>query len=278
MVLSKGPTVSITNENLIKGELDSDRLVSIITPSHNSAKFIAETIDSVIAQTYSTWEMIIVDDCSIDDTRLIVASYAARDERIRLIVLERNGGAAVARNTAIKAARGRWIAFVDSDDLWTADKLEKQIAFMRASDCAFSFASYERMDEDGCYVSTVRVPNRISYSQLLKNNVIACLTAVYDTSKLGKILMPDIRKGQDYGLWLMLLKLTGEAMGMCEVLGCYRLRRSSISSNKLESSTWVWRIYRDIMQFNLPKTLYYFGWYAVTGIMRRLQERLRGKA
>lgn len=252
-------------------------LVSVIMPSHNSAAFIAETIDSVLDQTYREWELIIVDDRSSDRTLEIVRDYAARDDRVRSIVLEKNGGAAVARNTAIEAAQGRWIAFLDSDDIWTPDKLEKQIGMMEATGCPFSYASYDRISEAGEFLSTVHVPPRVRYNQLLKNNVIACLTAVYDSRQLGKVMMPLIRKGQDYGLWLILLKRIEHANGINEVLGRYRIRQNSISSNKLESSVWVWRIYRQVMRLSLPRTLYYFGFYAVTGLLRRLGEKLGRK-
>ncbi|WP_286711473.1 MULTISPECIES: glycosyltransferase family 2 protein [Sphingomonas] len=246
-------------------------------PSHNSASFIDDTIRSVIAQTYPHWELIVVDDCSRDDTLSITRALAAQEPRIRSIALQENGGAAVARNTAIEAAQGRWIAFLDSDDLWTPDKLEKQIAFMEATGSAFSYASYERITEAGTFISTVHVSSKVSYHQLLKNNIIACLTAVYDTKQLGKVFMPMIRKGQDYGLWLILLKRTGQAHGIDKVLGRYRVREFSISSNKLESSTWVWKIYREVMHLNLPTTLYYFSWYAATGVLRRIGEKLGRK-
>lgn len=252
-------------------------LVSVIMPSHNSAHFIEETIRSVIAQTYANWELIVVDDCSTDNTLEITRALAARDSRIQSIVLAENGGSAVARNTAIEAATGRYIAFLDSDDIWAPQKLERQIAFMQETGSPFTYASYERMTEAGEKISFVHVPAKVRYSGLLKKNVIACLTAVYDTKQLGKVLMPLIRKGQDYGLWLMLLKRIDHARGLDEVLGRYRIREQSISSNKLESSTWVWRIYREVMQLSLPVALYYFSFYAATGIGSRVIEKLRSK-
>ncbi len=183
--------------------------VSIITPSFMSEKFIAQTIKSVLSQSYKYWEMIIVDDISPDNSNKIIESYCNRDNRIKLIKLDKNSGPAIARNTAIKNANGRYIAFLDADDLWEANKLEKQIKFMKEKDCALSYSYYKTMSENGDLLEKVLAPPlKLSYDDLLKTNYIGCLTAIYDTKKVGKVYMPLIKKRQDYGLWLKILKNT----------------------------------------------------------------------
>ena len=250
-------------------------LVSIIMPAHNSARFIAETVESVIAQTYPHWELLIVDDRSSDDTVPIVRAFEARDLRIRLTQLDANGGAAVARNTAIAQAAGRYVAFLDSDDLWLPHKLAEQIAFMERTQCPFTYASYERISEEGEPLGIVTVPDRVDYRGLLKRNVVGCLTAVYDRYHFGTTLMPMIRKGQDYGLWLQLLRRTEEARGLQGVVGRYRVQTRSISSNKLESAAWVWRLYREVIGLSVPDAAYCFAHYAVSGVGLRLAQSLR---
>lgn len=251
--------------------------VSIIMPSFNSAEFIGEAIESVLAQTHRSWELLVVDDCSRDDTRSIIASYGALDDRIRPIFLQENSGSAVARNTAIAETRGRYIAFLDSDDIWAQQKLERQLAFMTESGCPFTYTSYERISEEGRPLSIVRVPPATTFRSLLRKNVVACLTAIYDTAFFGRTLMPDIRKGQDYGLWLALLRRVDHGCGLDEVLGRYRVRENSISSNKFESSQWVWRIYREVVGLSLPAAIVSFTFYAAGGIWDRVIERVPGR-
>ena len=197
--------------------------VSIITPSYNSARFIASTINSVIAQTAMSLEIIIVDDCSSDNSIEVIQSFIDRDTRIKFIKLEENSGAAVARNTAIEAASGRFIAFLDSDDLWDPEKLEKQIQFMLDKDIAFSYTAYEKIDESGVPFDIVNVPEKISYKQLLKTNVIGCLTAMYDVEKLGKVYMPVNTKREDFATWLTILKKVDYAYGMVNIFSQYIL-------------------------------------------------------
>lgn len=252
-------------------------MVSVITPLHNSAAYISETIESVLAQTYQAWELIIVDDVSTDQSVQIVEAFVERDARIKLIKLEENSGAAVARNTAIKAASGRYIAFLDSDDLWLPDKLDKQLAFMRMHGHPFTFSAYSRIDEQGQPLGLVGVPDKVSYRQMLKTSVIGCLTAMYDTAYFGKVYMPLIRKRQDYGLWLKLLKLVEHAHGLQKPLGLYRVRRDSISSNKLNTSTYNWRLYRDVENLSFLSSCYYFSHYAVRGVLRSKFPRLAKK-
>lgn len=243
-------------------------LVSIITPSYNSSDFISETIVSVLSQTFSDWEMIIVDDCSSDSSVDIVEEFSATESRIRLIRLDQNSGAAVARNTAIQMANGRYIAFLDSDDVWFPHKLEKQIGFMQKTGCPFSFSAYDKINAQGEVIGSVGVPSRVNYSQLLKTNVIGCLTAVYDIQYFGKLEMPLIRKRQDFGLWLLLLKKTDYACGIQEPLGQYRVRSDSMTANKRNAAICTWHLYRKVERLSLLKSTYCFAHYSVRGLMR----------
>ncbi|SFM09183.1 glycosyltransferase family 2 protein [Halanaerobium salsuginis] len=231
-------------------------LVSIITPLYNSEEFISETIESVLVQSYSNWEMIIVDDCSTDNGVNIVKKYKENDNRIKLVQLKKNSGAAVARNTAIKVAKGRYISFLDSDDLWQPEKLEKQIQFMQENDYAFTYTNYQKMTESGELVNgIVKSPSELNYEKALHTNYIGCLTAMYDTNKLGKICMPEIRKRQDYGLWLKILKQV-DGHGLNENLAYYRVRNNSVSSNKIDLLKYNWKLYRDIENLSILRSLY----------------------
>src|SRR5690554_3771613 len=243
-------------------------VTSIITPSHNSTQFISATIQSVLNQSTSDWELIIVDDCSSDNSVEVVQSFVERDSRIKLIQLSENSGAAVARNRAIEAAQGRYIAFLDSDDRWLPNKLEKQVAFMQENNYPFTFAAYDKVNESDEVFGHVGVPDKVTYSDLLKSCSIGCLTAMYDTEFFGKVYMPLIRKRQDLGLWLKLLKKTKYAYGLNETLGFYKVRKDSISANKKIAALFTWRLYRDIEKLSLPKASYYFSHYAVRGLLR----------
>ncbi|BBG66792.1 putative N-acetylgalactosaminyl-diphosphoundecaprenol glucuronosyltransferase [Hydrogenimonas sp.] len=237
-------------------------LVSVITPTYNAQAYLEEAILSVMAQSYGNWEMIIVDDASGDRTAEIAEMYAKKESRIRFIRLERNSGPAVARNRAIEEAEGRYIAFLDGDDIWAGSKLEKQIAFMKERDVALSYTDYYRIEESGGRkIDLIHAPERVDYRELLKQNVIGCLTAVYDTKKVGKLYMPDILKRQDFALWLDILKKVPFAYGLNEPLAYYRVRSSSISSNKIASSLYNWKLYREVEKLPWYKAVYYFGWY-----------------
>jgi len=236
-------------------------LVSIITPSYKSERFIFKTIDSVLSQTYKNWEMIIVDDVSPDKSNEIIEKYIKQDSRIKLIKLEKNNGPALARNRAIKEANGRYIAFLDADDLWMPEKLEKQLAFMQEKDCALSYTAYETMSEDGRKLNTtINPPKELTYKELLKSNRIGCLTAMYDTEKLGKVYMPLIKKRQDYGLWLRILRGIDIAYGMDEVLATYRVMSNSVSSNKIDLLRYNYSLFREHEKFSVVKSLYYLIW------------------
>ncbi|ANW96291.1 glycosyl transferase [Wenyingzhuangia fucanilytica] len=221
-------------------------LVSIITPCYNSESFIAETIKSVQNQTYEHWEMLITDDGSTDHSIKIIEDFISKDNRIKLFKIN-NSGAAVARNNSIKEAKGTFIAFLDSDDVWLPYKLEKQISFMVENNYALSFTSYQRMNESGELLNeVVKAHQKLNYRNMLSSNKIGCLTAIYNQEKIGKVYMPNIRKRQDYALWLSILKKIDFAYGLQEILATYRLRNFSMSAKKTEMIKWNWKLYREV--------------------------------
>ena len=243
-------------------------LVSVIMPSYGSEKFISKSMDSVLLQTYDNWELIIIDDCSPDESNKIIKEYLSKDNRIKFIKLEKNSGAAVARNKGIEIAKGRFIAFLDSDDLWLPEKLEKQINFMKDNDLAFTYSSYKLIDEKDKNIGEFIIKPKISYSSMLKTCSVGCLTAIYDSDKLEKVYMPLILKGQDYGTWLKILKNIKTTKGMIEPLAIYRIRSNSLSSNKLKASAYQWKIYREIEKLDIFRSLYYFINYAINGFLK----------
>tara|TARA_R110002020_G_scaffold336426_4_gene551804 strand:+ start:73085 stop:73828 length:744 start_codon:yes stop_codon:yes gene_type:complete len=232
-------------------------LVSIITPVYNSDKFLANNIASVQAQTYSNWEHILVDDCSTDNSADIILEYASKDSRIKYIKLQKNSGAGIARNTAIKAAKGKYIAFLDSDDLWHPEKLHMQIGFMEANNYHFSFTDYDMVNEAGQKISKlIKAKPVVTYKTALYKNPIGCLTVIFDVDFFGKQFMPAIRKRQDYALWLKLLKKTN-GYGLGECLSSYRIGNDSISSNKFNLLKYEWKIYREEEGLSFFKSCFY---------------------
>jgi teichuronic acid biosynthesis glycosyltransferase TuaG len=249
---------------------EMENLVSIITPSYESERFISQTIDSVLAQTYQNWEMIIVDDVSPDNSNKTISEYIKKDSRIKLIKLEKNSGPAVARNKAIEEAKGRYIAFLDADDLWKPEKLEKQIKFMEEKKCALSYSAYETMSEEGVLQNKyIKPPLKISYKDLLKSNYIGCLTAIYDTQKVGKVFMPNISKRQDYGLWLKILRKIDFAYGIDEPLAIYRIMSNSVSSNKFKLLKFNYKLFKEHEKFSVWKSIYYLGWNVLLKVLKR---------
>ncbi len=243
--------------------------VSIITPVYNSLPFIFETINSVVNQTYTDWEMIIVDDFSSDDTFRRVQAYTENETRIKIFKLTKNSGAAVARNYAISRAEGEFIAFIDADDLWLPNKLEKQINYMKYNNYILTHTNYEIINESGDKIGKMIAPNsKLSYNDMLKTNQIGCLTAIYDTKKIGKIYLPDIRKRQDYALWLKILKRIDYAYCLPECLSLYRVRSNSISRNKFKILKYNWLLFYKIENFSVLKSLYFFGWNIINKILR----------
>ncbi|MBS4455868.1 glycosyltransferase family 2 protein [Tuanshanicoccus lijuaniae] len=249
-----------------------EQLVSIITPVYNAARFLDTMIESIVNQTYQDWELILVDDKSEDESIHIIEQWQAKDSRIRYIELAENSGAAVARNRAMAAARGRWIAFIDSDDFWAPDKLALQLSFMQMTKVAFSYTDFALVDEEGTVIkSQVHVPNRLDYDGLLKNTAIACSTVMIDQSVVGPFRMPLVRKGQDTATWLMLMREHGlTAYAVPKVLNYYRQVDGSVSSNRLAALKRTWHTYRHLEQLPLTKAIYYFSSYVFNAIKRRL--------
>lgn len=232
-------------------------LVSIIMPLYNSEKFIRETLDSILKQTYKNFEVLITDDLSKDKGPKIVLEYQKKDSRVKYFKLNENSGAAVARNNSIEKSKGKYIAFLDSDDIWKENKLEKQIYFMEKNNYLFTYTEYEQILEDGTKTNKkISALKKIDYSSALYYNPIGCLTAIYNAEKLGKIYMPLIRKRQDYGLWLKILKMT-DGHGLNENLAEYRLRKESMSANKIEMIKWHWKLYREIENLNIFRSIFH---------------------
>lgn len=247
-------------------------LVSVITPAYNAARFICETMDSVRAQTYENWEMIIVDDQSSDNTVQLVKRYEQKDNRIRLVQLNQNSGSAIARNTAMDHANGRYIAFLDSDDRWLPKKLQKQLCFMQENDLAFTFTKYVRMHENGELTNGIsKAPVKLSYDDLMKRCVIGCLTVMLDREKIGEERMVNIRTRQDYAFWLTITRKGFYAYGLPEVLAEYRLVADSISSNKIKAAKRNWYVFRVVEKQPLYKAIWYFSHYAIISVMDMLR-------
>lgn len=247
----------------------TNNLVSIITPSYNSAGFITETINSVLAQTYPHWEMIIVDDVSPDNANQIIEEFCRKDDRIKLIKLDQNGGPARARNRAIQEAKGRYIAFLDSDDVWLPQKLEKQISLMIEKNLSMTYSSYYTIDEGGNSINTRITKERITYADMLKSNYIGNLTGIYDQLKLGKHYQ-ETAGHEDYILWLKIIKLLKETEGDLEPLAKYRILSNSISSKKTKVLKWQWSIYRNVEKLNILVSAYNFIWYVYFGLKKRM--------
>ncbi len=244
-------------------------LVSIITPSYNSAKFIAETIQSVQNQTYQNWEMIIVDDGSSDETESVVISIIQNDNRIQFHKLNQNSGPAVARNTGIEKASGDYMTFIDADDIWFPTFIENNIKTIQKTGISFVFSSYRRANEQLEFVySDFIVPHKVSYTDILKSNSISCLTAFLDIKKLGKKYMPLIRKRQDMGLWLNYLKVIPFAHGIQETQAIYRIRENSLSRKKSDLIKYQWQFYRQVENLNLFQSAYYMLHWMYRGFMK----------
>jgi teichuronic acid biosynthesis glycosyltransferase TuaG len=246
-------------------------LVSIITPSWNVEHLIGETILSVQAQTLGDWELLIADDCSTDNTPAVIESYAAKDPRVKLIRQPRNGGPALARQAAIEQAQSRFIAFLDSDDLWLPAKLERQVAFAREHRAALSFTAFRRISEDGSATGRlIGVPASLTYDQLLKNTSIATLTALIDRDIAGNIAMKN-EGYDDFCLWLSILKPGHVAWGLNEDLARYRVRGVSVSSRRMRAASWVWHIYRHVERLSLLKSAWCFAHWSARAWLKRRQ-------
>ena len=248
--------------------------VSIVTPVYNAEKYIEETMDSVRAQTFEDWELLLMEDGSTDQTALTIQTYLERtgDKRIRLIRMEKNGGAARARNQGVIEARGRFVAYLDADDLWVPEKLEHQLTFMKERRAAFGFTGYEFADENGKGLGKiVRVPETIDYAEALKNTTIFTSTVAFDLEKISKeeLEMPAI-KSEDTALWWRVLRSGRLAYGLDENLVKYRRAGKTLSSNKLEAIRRIWNLYRKAEGMSIPGSAYHFCFWAVRAVKRRI--------
>jgi teichuronic acid biosynthesis glycosyltransferase TuaG len=226
-------------------------LVSIIIPTYNTEKFIRATLQSVQNQTYQNWEMILVDDTSTDQTVSIIEEFAQNDDRIKLFKLEKNSGNGFARNVALEKATGKYIAYLDADDLWFPEKLEKQIQFLKTNNLPFTFSFYDSIDEEGNNLNRrVEAPLKLTYNQLFFCNYVGNLTAIYDADYFGKITLPASQKRQDWRLWLTILKQIKIIKPVPEPLAFYRIRKDSISSSKFKLIKHNFGVYREFHGYN----------------------------
>lgn len=247
-------------------------LVSIVVPVYNSEKFILDTIDTVEKQSYKNWELIFVDDCSKDNSIKIIKERIKNNNKIKLIELKKNSGAATARNVGIDEAKGSYIAFLDSDDLWKKEKLENQLAFIKENGCAFSFTGYEFADEYGLgNGKVVKVPFKMNYKKALKNTTIFTSTVMFDLEKISKdqIKFENI-KSEDTATWWKVLKSGYVAYGLNENLSYYRRTSGTLSSNKFEAIKRIWNLYRKQEKLNIFVSFYNFCFYAFNAVRRRV--------
>ena len=245
-------------------------LVSIIMPTYNCGLFICESIDSVLKQTVTDWELLIIDDCSTDNTKEVLKPYLEKYANIHYECLPENGGPAVARTEGLKKASGTYIAFLDSDDCWDPEKLEKQIRFMEDNHADFSCTAYRQMNEDGELLGvTLFPPEKTDYRHcILYSNPIGNLTVMYNQDHLGKFEVPPIRKRNDFALWLQILKKTDYCYGMQDVLATYRSGRTgSVSTNKLKQAKYHWQLYHDIEKHNIFRSAFEVCCWAVVKVL-----------
>ena len=251
-----------------------DELVSIIIPVYCAEEYIKDTLESVRKQTYSNWELLLVADGEQDSTIPVIEEYIQKTEegRMRLFVQKQNQGAALARNRGVREAGGRFIAYLDADDLWNAEKLEKELAFMQKKDAAFAFTGYEFGDEQAVGTGKiVRVPEKLIYKEALKNTTIFTSTVMFDTSKISKEMleMPNM-KSEDTALWWKILRNGYDAYGLDENLVTYRRPQQSLSSNKLVAIRRIWDLYRKAEGLPIPYSCYNFCFWAIKAVWRRV--------
>ena len=248
--------------------------ISIVVPVYNAAKYIEQTVSMVQKQTYTDWELILVEDCSKDESRKVLQGLenSLQDSRIHVIYKEKNEGAAKARNTGVMAATGEYLAFLDADDIWKETKLEKELAFMKQKDAAFVFTSYEFGDEQGNGTGKfVNVPDTLNYKQALSRTVIFTSTTLFDLKKLGKelVTMPVV-PSEDSATWWQILRAGYTAYGFQEVTTVYRRPPKSLSSNKGKAIQRIWYLYRKVERLSLPVSIFCFIGWAVRATLRRL--------
>ena len=245
-------------------------VVSIVVPVYKAEKVIDKTIRSVLSQTFTDWELLLVDDCSPDKSAEIIKAYAEKDNRIHYFKLENNSGAAVARTRGIAEANGKYLAFLDADDYWLPEKLEKQVAFMEQGDYAFSCTDYACMTEQGELTGKViKCKKKCSYSTCVWINPIGNSTVMLNLEKIGKVTVPDIRKRNDFALWLKILReKTDFAYGLQETLTYYRIASNSISSNKFGLIKYQYKLFRDVEHFSTVHAAFQTAMWCVIKVLR----------
>jgi glycosyltransferase involved in cell wall biosynthesis len=247
-------------------------LVSIIIPCYNSTEYITQTIESILVQTYQNWEMIIVDDCSVDDSVKIILTYQKKDERINLYQTKVCSGSPIEpRNMGIEKASGQYIAFLDSDDVWLSNKLENQIKLFNEKNIGLVYSNYEKISEAGIRSNRIiRAPSAVTYKELLKSNCIGCLTAIYDISKIGKVYFEKFHH-EDYVLWLTILRTGYIAKNTNTIEALYRVKKESISANKFVVLGWQWTIYRNFLKLSLFQSFFYFCLYVIKAFLKYIK-------
>lgn len=244
--------------------------ISVVVPVYNAGKYIEQTIKMVQKQTYTNWELLLVDDCSTDDSVEKITPFLS--EKIYLIKMKQNGGAAEARNAGIQNMKGRYLAFLDADDVWKEEKLERELLFMQEKDCAFCFTSYEFGDEQARPTGKiVKVPETLTFRKALPRTVIFTTTVLFDTEKIKKelLFMPKVAS-EDTATWWRILKEGYTAYGLNENLAIYRRPSKSLSSNKFVAIKRIWFLYRNIAELSVAESAYYFVIWAVLAVWRRI--------
>ena len=246
----------------------SEELVSVIMPAYNCADFIGIALNSVINQTYKNWEVIAVDDSSTDCTGEVIQAYVKKDKRIKYHRLEKNSGAAIARNTGVELAVGKYLAFLDSDDVWFPEKLNKQISFMEGNNYLFTCTSYTKIDEEGNSLDRIiGVRKQSNYEDILKKNP-GNSTVIYNAEEVGKVKIPNIRKRNDYVMWLSVVKKAGMLYGIEEPLASHRIREGSLSKKKVNLVGYHWKVYRDIENLSLLKSGYLIVYWIIVTVFK----------
>ena len=249
-----------------------DKLVSIVMPVYNASAYLEKTIRSAQEQTYTNWELIAVDDCSADDSYALLCRLAEQDDRIRPVKQTENAGAAQARNRGTSLAEGRYLAFLDADDLWEKTKLEKELAFLTEKQAAFAFTAYEFGDSEGNgNGKIVQVPETLTYRRALSRTVIFTTTVLFDLEKMDRelVMMPDV-KSEDTATWWQILRAGYTAYGLNENLAVYRRPAKSLSSNKVEAVKRIWNLYRNQEKLSLAESVWYFCFWAWRAVARRV--------
>jgi len=248
-------------------------LVSIVMPAFNAGKTIEKSIESVLKQSYKDWELIVIDDGSTDNTKEIVERLIKKEKRIRLITTQKNIGCALARDKGIEASNGRWIAFLDADDLWLPKKLEVQIAFQKTTKAVLTHTQYRRINQYGRLGRVITSPGQVTYEELLKNNVIANSTILYDSknASIEKILLGQPLSYDDYARWLNITRDHGPAACLDESLMLYSYNAQTDSGNKFKSLSKNWKVLRDSQNISLLKSIYYVLHIILNGIKKHLR-------